>query len=158
MRIPLRILSDGKLELDAYAICGMTRKSGPVTFIVDTGSEVSSIGEKDVKSLGLESKDLAKYVGRPIAGIGGRAKTLVVKDVTVIFGLGQGEEIIVPGRDFLYHKPVKHKKRRRRGVQRYEEVAVIRTPSIMGMDLLKNMGLALYYDPKNGIAYLEKSP
>lgn len=157
MKLPLRVLPEGRLEIDAYAISGISRKSGTVTFIVDTGSEISSLGEKDVRSLGLESRDFEKYVGRPIAGIGGKAKTLVVRDVTIIFKTKEGEDLILPGHDFLYHKPTKYKRRKTKGVQRYEHVAIFRAPSILGMDLLKKLNLALYYNPMKGIAYLERT-
>ncbi|MFQ5909682.1 MAG: aspartyl protease family protein [Thermoplasmata archaeon] len=155
MRFDLRILPDGRMELDAYAVCERTRKSGPVTFLVDTGASISSLGETDIRSLGLESRDLERYLGKPIVGIGGRSRTLLVRDVVTILASESGEEIL-PNHDFVFHKGTRSKKRRRSGVQAYERVDIFRAPSILGTDLLKKFGLILYYDPTRRVAYVEK--
>ena len=146
MRYPLSVRENGIVELDTHVVCGLSRKSGPVRFIVDTGSVVSSLGEKDIRSLGLSSRDLARYHGRPVVGIGGRARTRLVKDITIVFGAG---EAILTDIELLYHMPVRERRKRAR-----ETVRSI--PSILGMDLLRALDMALYCHPRKGIAYLER--
>lgn len=155
MRFPLRILEGGKLELDTYAVCGQTKKSGTVTFLIDTGAEISSIGAKDIKGLGLTSKDLQKYTGKRIVGIGGKSRTLVVPDVTIILRSEKGSEEFLPNHDFVYHRAFKEKKRRTKRGLTYDDVAIFRAPSIFGTDLMRKMGMTLHYDTKKGIAYFE---
>ncbi|MCK4366372.1 MAG: hypothetical protein KAW84_00300 [Thermoplasmata archaeon] len=140
---------NGIVELDTHVACGLSRKCGPVRFIVDTGSVVSSLGEKDVRSLGLSSRDLARYHGRPIVGIGGRTRTRLVKDITIIFGAG---EVILADIELLYHMPVREGRKRALGTRD----SVRRAPSILGMDLLMALNMALYCHPRKRIAYLER--
>ena len=145
MRYPLSVRENGIVELDTHVVCGLSRKSGPVRFIVDTGSVVSSLGEKDIRSLGLSSRDLARYHGRPVVGIGGRARTRLVKDITIVFGAG---EAILTDIELPYHMPVREGRKRARETVRS-------MPSILGMDLLRALDMALYCHPRKGIAYLE---
>ena len=148
MRYPLSVRENGIVELDTHVVCGLSRKSGPVRFIVDTGSVVSSLGEKDIRSLGLSSRDLTRYHGRPVVGIGGRARTRLVKDITIVFGAG---EAILTDIELLYHMPVREGRKRARETRE----TVRSMPSILGMDLLRALDMALYCHPRKGIAYLE---
>ena len=132
MRFPLTVTSSMRLELDAFVVFAEYGKRGPVTFMIDTGSQVSSIGEKDIRALEVEPKWFQRYTGPPIVGIGGRARTLVIPNVTLILTSEDGEQEIHPGYEFLYHQPRREKKRRRRGVQVYEEKAVLRAPASSG--------------------------
>lgn len=148
MRYPLSVRENGIVEVDMHVVCGLSRRSGPVRFIVDTGSVVSSLGEKDIRSLGLSSKDLAPYHGRPIVGIGGRARTRLVKDITIVFGAG---EVILTDIELLYHMPRREGRKRTPGTHE----TLRRAPSILGMDLLRALDMALYCHPGKRIAYLE---
>lgn len=149
MRYPLSVRENGIVELDTHIACGLSRKCGPVRFIVDTGSVVSSLGEKDIRSLGLSSRDLVRYHGRPIVGIGGRARTRLVKDIAIVFGTG---EVILADIELLYHMPVREGRKRAPGTHG----TLRRVPSILGLDLLRALDMALYCHPRKGIAYLER--
>ncbi len=124
--------------------------------MVDTGSDLSSIGEKDLSSLELDFKDLERYRDRPVVGIGGKADTFVMRDVTVIVGLGTSLEKIVELRELLVYRGHRYKKRRRRmGAKVYTREAITRYPSIMGMNLLKELELTLVVNASKEEAYLE---
>lgn len=154
MKIPIRIVSD-MLEVDAYAICNKYNKRGPVTFIIDTGSPISSLGEKDVMALGLDVKDFPHYTGTPIGGIGGKAVTYVIEEVTLVLGIVTGSETFCPNETLYYHKGREYRKTVRKEGKVYERESLFRTPSILGTDMMKKYGMVLHLDFKAKEYYLE---
>lgn len=154
MKIPIRIVSD-MLEIDAYVICNKYNKRGPVTFIIDTGSPISSLGEKDAMALGLNAKDFLHYTGTPIGGIGGKAVTYLIEDVTLVLGIGTGSETFCPNETLYYYKGKEYRKTARKGGKIYERESILRAPSIFGTDMMKKYGMMLHLDFKAKGYYLE---
>ncbi len=155
MRIPVRIIED-KLEIDGFVFCRKQGVQGAVTFLIDTGFNMTSIGEKDALSMGLHAKDLPRHTGPPIVGIGGKGDAFVIEDVTIILSPKETDEFICPNQTINYLKSKKYKRIKQKGGFRYEQQAISRAPSILGMDVMKKMGLILHLDWKEKKAYLEK--
>lgn len=105
--------------------------------------------------MGIEAKHLERYTDRPVVGIGGKADTFVIRDAIVILGIDEGSEKIMQIKELLYHPGERYKKRKTKGAMVYEREALVRHPSILGMDLLRESELKLVVDPAREEAYLE---
>jgi len=154
LRIPVRIVGN-KLEIDGFVFCNKQGVQGAVTFLIDTGSGMTSIGEKEALAMGLHAKDLPRHTGPPIVGIGGKGDAFVIGDTTIILSPNETNEFICTDHTIHYLKTKKYKRVKRKGGFRYAEQAISRAPSILGMDVLKKMGLILHLDWKEEKAYLE---
>jgi hypothetical protein len=144
------------LEIDGFISCTKQGVQGAVTFLIDTGSDITSIGEKDGLAMGLDVKDLPRYTERPVVGIGGKTDTYVIEDAIIILSHKLTDEFICLDQTLYYHKAKRYKKVKQKGGFRYAEQAISRAPSILGMDVMKKMGLILHLDWKEKKAYLEK--
>lgn len=150
------VTSAKQIEITGFVTCSRLKARGAVVFIIDTGSNVSGIGEKDLSGMGLRFKNLERYTGRPVVVIGGgTVETRVLRDPVVILGIDTGYEKIILMNELLVHKGKRKMKRVRKGPMVYEKEIVHRSPSILGMDLLEKLKMRLVVDAARKVAYLE---
>src|SRR3989304_4639094 len=99
MAIPLRLTSDGRVEVDAHLISARHRARGSVAFVIDTGSQKTILGARDAVTLGFPTEAFVPYAGSTMFGIGGRGKALDAGRCQIILGGGGREadlDIIYP--------------------------------------------------------------
>jgi len=141
--IKCRVTSDRRIEVDGYLVCQALRIKGPVIFVVDTGSSVTSIGHKDAMGMKIRVRELRSSPEK-VAGIGGFAISYELSDVDII--VRDGDQFSCRLRTVFYHKPSTKKKVKTKGPMRYESESVSASPSILGMDAISAMRLVLETD------------
>ncbi len=144
MAIKCRITPEPRIEVDAFVSCPNLGVKGPVIFVIDTGSPVTSLGHRDAIAMNLQVASLSRS-HRPVMGIGGFAQTFEIPDVDIILS-GGGDQAYCRLGIIYYHRPVKRKKTKTDGVLVYHEDAVSAAPSIMGFDAFRAMQLVLETD------------
>ncbi len=145
-----------QIEITGFVTTRKPGARGAVVFIIDTGSNVSSLGEKDLSGMGLRFSDLEWYTGPPVGVVGGRTvETRVVLDPVVILGIESGYEKIIQMKELLAHKGTREKRRGRKGPKINDQEVVHRSPSILGMNLLEKLKMILVVDAEHKVAFLE---
>ena len=127
---------------------------GPVTFMLDTGSQKTILGPRDAKTLGFPVASLPSYIGRPLFGIGGRRRPFDAGLCQIV--LGDAE--LVDDEEMLYFAPEKEVKlKTREGGGRHERRRrTFALPSILGTDILLRNGCILRLDWKSGTGEIRK--
>lgn len=116
-----------------------------VAFLIDTGSSVTTIMDRDRERLGLDWNRLDK-TERPLTGIGGTVDTRLVKDGTLIFRSRSGETV----RSRLPIHVVKHETAR---LDSRAKEPVLQLPSLLGRDVIERYKLV--YEKRKNQVYLE---
>ena len=150
MKIPLLILED-KLQVNSILKCPLFRLYGQVVFIVDTGSPLTMLSEGDALKLKVPIGNLRDspidrkhiYMGGSISEI-----KLIPKQLDLVFKDDQSKAASVTLPNICVALSTKHDNRHKQIAQG--------SPSIMGLDFLRDNGFTLVVDPKKNIAYLEK--
>lgn len=119
---------------------------GTVAFLVDTGSSVTTIMDRDRERLGINWNRLEK-TRRPLAGIGGTVDTRIIRHGTLVFRAETGREV----RENLPIHVARHDLTRldRKGIE-----GVLQLPSLMGRDVMERYRLV--YDKPEHLVFLEK--
>lgn len=150
MKLPLIILED-KIQVNTSLRCPNFRLWGQVTFIMDTGSPLTILSEGDALKLKVPIKSLKNppsekkdvYMGGSVSEL-----KIIPKKINLTFMKNDNktETIVLPDLRVAIStkRDDKHKKLSQG------------SPSILGLDFIKNNGFLLYVNPKKNLAYLEK--
>jgi hypothetical protein len=118
----------------------------PVSFLIDTGSSVTTILDRDRERLGLGWNKLAK-TSKTLTGIGGTIDTRVISDGLLFFRTMTGDMI----REKVDVYVAKHDMTR---LDRRTEERILQLPSLLGRDLIERYRLV--YDKSRSQVYLER--
>lgn len=143
MRIPL-ILVDGTPRVNAilqssHYHFGLAR----ITFVVDTGSNATFIGEDDSAGLQIPIDALSKEEAFKMAG--SRYNLLLGKKGTLLFKTNENKTTRIELSKIPLAKTTSKKSSDLGGI-----------PSILGTDFLEKNKLALYFNLSKDIMYLER--
>jgi len=143
IRIPL-ILVDGTPRVNAILFSnryhfGLAR----ITFVVDTGSNATFIGEEDFAGLQISMDTLHKEEAFKMAG--SEYNLLLGKEGTLLFKTNENKTTRIDLPNIPVAKTTSKKASGIEGI-----------PSILGTDFLEKNKFALYFNPNKDIMYLEK--
>ena len=143
MAIPLRLTSDGRVEVDAHLISARHRARGSVAFVVDTGSQKTVLGARDAETLGFPTAAFVLYAGPTMFGIGGKGKALEVGRCQIILGGGA----LMTDLDLIYVPPDRETTTKTRGSGvRQTRQRVFALPSLLGTDFFSTSRCTLVVD------------
>ncbi len=132
-----------------FVVMGVRIRSPPVRTatlaLVDTGSPYSGLSPKDVLKSRMRMRG---QKGQSIGLAGMMFRAPVMEGATVSFRTEKGTPVSYEAEGFRAFVPTK-----KMDPKMEREVQSI--PSLVGTDLLEAHGIALYFDPKANIAYLE---
>ena len=135
MVVALSVTTDGRVEVTGYISSERHGARGPVTFVVDTGSQRTILGARDAEQLRFPTGGFSSYTGPPLVGVGGKGRPLSVGPCQIV--LGDAE--IVGSVEVLYFAPQKETRTRSRAagprLERRERSFVV--PSLLGTDVLR---------------------
>ena len=121
------------------------RFQGLIWFLADTGASRTTLLDRDVRLLGIQSESL-EPASLPIVGIGGSVRSFLVRDVEFTFASDEGD--VVQRQDLWI---VQHDL----GQLPPEEVSrILRLPSVLGRDLINRFRFSCDYQA--GIVRLER--
>jgi len=147
IKIPLQLTEDFRPYIET-TIQG-PHIFGRITFIVDTGSPDTVISEGCALMLKIPINRLTK--DRPLTGWGGASyDTYAFNNVKINFKTEENQIFPISFQKILISQLTSKKTEEERRIS-------LSFPSIIGVDLLKNNGLILYFDPSKNKAYLEKN-
>jgi hypothetical protein len=112
-----------------------------VSFLIDTGSPITILSERDARKLKIDYNKLKPENGS-IMGLGGFAETYILKNVTLHF-FTRTRIIDITLKKLLAYKNVSD-----------DEDIINQIPSLLGRDALKEF--TLIYDEKNGTISLKR--
>ncbi len=132
-----------------FVVMRVRSRSPPVSTatlaLVDTGSPYSGLSPKDV----LKSRmRLRGQKGQSIGLAGMTFLAPVMKGATVNFQTEEGTPVSYEAEGYRAFVPTKK-------MDQKMEREIQSIPSLVGSDFLEAHGIALYFDPKANIAYLE---
>src|SRR5205809_3779527 len=110
MVVALSVTTDGRVEVTGYISSERHGARGPVTFVVDTGSQRTILGARDAEQLRFPTGGFSSYTGPPLVGVGGKGRPLSVGPCQIV--LGDAE--IVGSVEVLYFAPQKETRTRSR--------------------------------------------
>ena len=121
---------------------------GTIAFMIDTGSSVTTIVDRDRERLGINWNNL-ETTNRPLAGIGGTVDTRIIKHATLAFKT-ESEKIV---QEKLSIHVARHDLAGldRRGIER-----VLQLPSLLGRDMIERYRLV--YDKSRRLIFLDTDP
>ena len=135
MVVALSVTTDGRVEVTGYISSERHGARGPVTFMVDTGSQRTILVARDAEQLRFPTDGFSSYTGPPLIGVGGKGRPLSVGPCQIV--LGDAE--IVGSVEVLYFAPQKETRTRSRAaglrLERRERSFVV--PSLLGTDVLR---------------------
>ncbi len=146
MRVPIQIINEQLQVTSVLNVKGHHAKLGIITFVVDTGSNVSTLGYGDMAKISLPESSLPFKEHTHIGG-----QTLKLHEITNAFLAFQDSEgqlqrfKIIP---FYAAMPSKTSDAARNVAKQI--------PSIIGLDFLKTNKLALHCNPSKDEAYFEQ--
>ena len=154
MSIALRLTTDGRIEVEAYVSSKRYSAKGPVTFMIDTGSQKTILGPRDAETLGFPVASLPPYAGRPLFGIGGRGRPLDAGLCQIVLG----DADLVDDEEMLYFAPEKDVKLKTRqgGGLRERRRRTFALPSILGTEILLRNRCVLRVDWKSGSGEIQR--
>ena len=121
---------------------------GRISFLVDTGSPDTVISEGDALRLRIPINRLIK--DRPLTGWGGASyDTYTLNNVKIHFKTSENQIFSISFQKILVSQLTTKRPEEERRIS-------LTFPSIIGIDLLKNNGLKLYFDPAKSVTYFEK--
>lgn len=150
MKIPLLILED-RVQISTTLRCSNFRLYGQVIFIMDTGSPFTILSEGDALKLNVPIKNLKNPPDeKRHIHMGGSVSELkmIPKKVNLTFKNGDNKTETITLSNLCVAIATKRDNK--------NVVLSQSSPSILGLDFLKDNGFLLYVDPKKGLAYLEK--
>lgn len=150
MKIPLRILED-KVQVNTLLRCSKFRLLGQVMLIIDTGSPLTILSEGDALKLKVPIASLRNppdekkhiYMGGSISEL-----KIIPKEVNLIFKNEDGKTETIVLSNLCVAISTKRDDRHK-GISQG-------SPSILGLDFLKNHKFSLYVNPEKDSAYLER--
>ena len=144
MPVALSVRTDGTVVVTGYISSERYEAKGPITFLVDTGSQRTILGPRDAEMLRFPTSRFPPYTGSPLMGIGGKGKPFDVGPCQIV--LGDAE--IVDTVPVLYFMPEKETRVRTRGggLRRETRERVFAIPSLLGVDILLRNQCTLQVD------------
>ncbi|TET17331.1 MAG: hypothetical protein E3J78_07685 [Candidatus Cloacimonadota bacterium] len=136
------IHQDGTPFIDVLLEIPNFRIRRKVSFLIDTGSPVTILSERDARKLKLNFKKM-KIADDAIMGLGGFAETYVLQDVRLHF-ISNGHMIDLSLHNLFVSKAVTQ-----------DEDIINQIPSLLGRDVLRNF--MLLFDEKKGTVSLQKT-
>ncbi len=115
--------------------------SGPVDFLLDTGSARTIVGEDDLKRLGLDINTLPRS-STPISGWGGTTEACVISNSCIFMRDSEGNSENFETPDIISGKNPRDRMAKK-GSARIRMVSI---PSVIGRDFLKLHGLVVHID------------
>jgi hypothetical protein len=154
MPITLRLTTDGRIEVEAYLSSPLYHVKGPVTFMLDTGSQKTVLGPRDAETLGFLVASFPPYSGHPLFGVGGKGRPFDVGRCQIVLGTAD----LVDEEEVLYFAPEKEVrlKTHEGGGRRERRRRVYALPSILGTDILLRNGCSLHVDWKSGTGEIRR--
>lgn len=134
---------DGTPYIDILLEIPALKIKRKVSFLIDTGSPVTILSERDARKLKLDYNKLSSANGN-ILGLGGFSETYVLKKVILHF-FARKKSLNVPLDDLYVSKNIVT-----------EEEIINQIPSLLGRDALG--GLTFIYNEKRKRVLLESSP
>lgn len=107
-----------------------------IEFLVDTGADVTMLGEKDILRIGLDYEELGR-ARKDLGGIGGKAETYVIEAIIKIEPDFVERMKVLTIRNELPEKTPKDKKKELRELYQ-------RMPSLLGRDIIEEFGLFMH--------------
>lgn len=146
MRINARIFND-QLEVGAFVrVPNLRARPEIVDFVIDTGSNRSFIGFHDCAILNLPAGK-TKFLEH--MRIGGSVFALhSLPQITLAFHTAEGNIEKIPAENFSIAVPTKKSKAMTN--------EALQLPSILGIDFLREQRMALYANPAENEAFLQK--
>ncbi len=146
MRVSLSFTEKG-IELVGRLHCPAKHISTSLSFVIDTGSEMSYLGWDDAETAGLDSDQLPRYY-KPVLGFGGAAEAKHLREQCFVYAESEDKDLqqVEFPNGILVYRPSKRKKRR---------WVAGKSVSILGRDFMIYAGWRLSIDAKNKIAYFE---
>lgn len=147
MRLPAELTEKG-VKIRGILAVPSIRIYGPLSFFIDTGSEITTISEVEAEKLKIDWETL-EHAHKPIITMGGRAEARILHEVILIFQTedARHEEWEM---DCIHISIIPVRERRR------EEIRKI-LPNLLGQDFLRRYRLKFVADYWKNEAYLEKS-
>ena len=143
MPIALRLTTDGRIVVDGYLSSVLYGARGPISFLLDTGSQRTILGPRDAETMGFPVDAFPWYAGPPLFGIGGKAGAFAVGPCQIVLG----DADLVADEDVLYFAPEREVRHRTRGGGRHEaRERMFALPSILGTDILMRNECSLHVD------------
>ncbi len=144
MSVKLRLTSDSRVEIDGYLTSIRHGNAGPITFMLDTGSQRTLLGARDAEALGFKTSGFPHYTGGPLIGVGGKGRPFSVGVCEIVLG----ENEIVGEEEVLYFMPEKHVDVRTRGggLRKEKRERTYQLPSILGTEFLRKKKCILRID------------
>jgi len=133
-------------------ICCIGRGKAPITFILDTGAEVTSLSESDLNKMGLSTSDLP-HSSKTMMGISGKpGQTFEMDNAVLLFQCsnkpGKAYEHHIDTIQVLQKQEIKdqHKTKNGAKIVIHRESKI---PSLLGFDFFKQTNATLTIDFKN---------
>ena len=156
MRIPVQFEGGGRPYLQALVVVPALGRQVSVSFVVDTGADVTLLAEAEVARLGLDFSDLP-HCRRPVGGISGNAEVrelphlallLVQCDQNLAFQFEIPQMKVLKARD-----PVQRRNTKTGTMREYRPPPI----NLFGVDLMLANHLNLNCDYRTMVGYLESS-
>jgi hypothetical protein len=143
--VPVRISGDAPPYITAEVYCALSKVSGPVQFIVDTGAFDTTLSEDDAANIGADVDDLPESESM-IVGVGGTVKSFDMEGVSVtFFGVGGQTRTVALDAMRVMENPAKR-------LDNDEQTFV---PSLLGRRFMEEHGFTLFWDFPRRVAVLE---
>lgn len=154
MVIELKVTTDGRVEITGYISSERYTVKGPITFMVDTGSQRTILGAKDAATLDFPTNKFPAYTSPPLMGIGGKGKPFDVGPCQIV--LGDAE--LVETEQVIYFMPQRETRFRTSGggARREKRERTFAVPSLLGTDLLRRNRCKLYVDYATSRGWIQR--
>ena len=140
-------VTDSYVTVAAQVIWLTNGKNAPVSFVLDTGAEITSLSEVDVERMGIGLNELP-HSRMAVRGVGGRPSQVFEIDNTILmFPCGQGKayEYDAGVIQVLQNPELKDDRRTKDGFRRvkYDD---FKMPSLLGIDFFRATRATLIID------------
>jgi hypothetical protein len=144
MSVRLHLTSDNRVEVVGYLTSLEHGNAGPITFMMDTGSQRTILGPRDAEALGFRTSSFPRYAGPQLIGVGGRGSAFSAGVCEIILG----DNEIVGDEEILYFMPGREKDVRSRdgGLRYVKRERTFQLPSVLGTGFLSKKKCVLSID------------
>jgi hypothetical protein len=153
VKVELKFLPDGRPVLTAMVAWVEKCTNADVTFIVDTGSNATFLGQGDAEKLGAVFNDLDHH-NAAFGGVGGTGQARLLKEVMIMVPCGPGKAMQVSIKKMKVLKNPESIEKADK-IHLNNVVKRLDAPSLIGVDFLGSEGLDLFVDVKNRKGYLQ---
>ncbi len=138
------------IEVDGYLTSLDYGRAGPVTFVLDTGSQRTILGARDAEALRFDTSKFPSFTGPSLIGIGGKGRPFNIGVCEIMLG----DYDILSKEEVLYFKPERETSYRTRGggLRKEKRERVFQLPSLLGTQLLsrEKCVVSIDFGKKNG--------